>query len=162
MRVKMYFAPLIIYMTKVVRRKQICLGGAGGAYTLVFTTLCCQDTVRIMPYRFSMADETVATRPPWLDSSLPRLPCRCISGFLGHNSTVSKQLRYALSRECTRHLRHRDTFAHTSRISWLQYYATSGNIKIFKIRKIKMPESGESNADLRPHKNRRTTLQMPL
>lgn len=47
-------------------------------------------------------------------------------------------------------------------ISWLQYYATSGNIKIFKITKIKMPESGESNADLRPHKNRRPTLQMPV
>ena len=111
---------------------------------------------------FSMPDETVATRPPWLDSSLPRLPCRCISGFLGHNSTVSKQLRYALSRECTRHLRRRAAFAHASHISWLQYYATSGNIKIFKIRKIKMPESGGSNADLRPHKNRRTTLQMPV
>ena len=162
MRVKRYFAPLIIYMTKVVRREQIYLGGAGGEYTLVFATLCSQDTVRIMPYRFSMADETVATRPPWLDSSLPRLPCRCISGFLGHNSTVSKQLCYALPRECTRHLRHRAAFAHTSHISWLQYYATSGNIKIFKIRKIKMPESGESNADLRPHKNRRPTLQMPV
>ena len=36
------------------------------------------------------------------------------------------------------------------------------NHKIFKIRKIKMPESGESNADLRPYKNRRTTLQMPV
>lgn len=24
-----------IYMTKVVRREQICLGGAGGVYTLV-------------------------------------------------------------------------------------------------------------------------------
>ena len=135
-------------MTEEVRREQICLGGAGDVYTLVFATLCCQDTVRITPYRFSMADETVATRPPWLDSSLPRLPCRCISGFHGHNSTVSKQLRYALSRECTRRLRRRASFAHTSRISWLQYYATSGNIKIFKTRKIKMPESGESNADL--------------
>ena len=111
---------------------------------------------------FSMPDETVATRLPWLDSSLPRLPCRCISGFLEHNSTVSKQLRYALSREYTRRLRRRDVFAPTSHISWLQYYATSGNIKILKIRKIKMPESGESNADLRPHKNRRTTLQMPV
>ena len=28
---------------------------------------------------FSMPDETVATRPPWLDSSLPRRPCRGIS-----------------------------------------------------------------------------------
>ena len=35
MRVKRYFAPLIIYMTKVVRREQIYSGGAGGEYTLV-------------------------------------------------------------------------------------------------------------------------------
>ena len=80
-------------------REQMQPGGAGGEYTLVFATLCCQDTVRIMPYSFSMPDETVATRLPWLDSSLPRLPCRCISGFLEHNSTVSKQLRYSLTRE---------------------------------------------------------------
>ena len=32
-------------------------------------------------YRLSFADETVATRPPWLDSSLPRRPCRCISVY---------------------------------------------------------------------------------
>lgn len=61
--------------------EQMHRGGAGGEYTLVFATLCSQDTVRIMPYRFSMADETVATRPPWLDSSLPRRPCRCISVY---------------------------------------------------------------------------------
>lgn len=42
--------------------EQMHRGGAGGDYTLVFATLCSQDTVRIMPYRFSMADETVATR----------------------------------------------------------------------------------------------------
>ena len=30
-------------------------------------------------YNLSMLDETVATRPPWLDSSLPRRPCRGIS-----------------------------------------------------------------------------------
>ena len=61
--------------------EQIQPGGAGGVYTLMFATLCCQDTVRIMHYRFSMANETVATRPPWLDSSLPRRPCRCISVY---------------------------------------------------------------------------------
>ena len=59
--------------------EQIQPGGAGGVYTLVFATLCCQDTVRIMPYSFPMPDETVATRLPWLDSSLPRHPCRGIS-----------------------------------------------------------------------------------
>ena len=32
-------------------------------------------------YRFSLADETVATRPPWLDSSLPRRPCLGISVY---------------------------------------------------------------------------------
>ena len=61
--------------------EQMQPGGAGGEYTLVFATLCCQDTVRIMPYSFSIPDETVATRPPWLDSSLPRRPCRCISVY---------------------------------------------------------------------------------
>ena len=35
MRGKRYFAPLIIYMTKVVRREQIYSGGAGGEYNLV-------------------------------------------------------------------------------------------------------------------------------
>ena len=70
-----------IYMTEVVRCEQMHPGGAGGVYTLVFATLCCQDTVRIMPYSCSMPDETVATRPPWLDSSLPRRPCRCISVY---------------------------------------------------------------------------------
>ena len=59
------------------------LGGAGGEYTLVFATLCCQDTVRIMPYRFSMADETVATRLPWLDSSLPGFHAGAFLVFLG-------------------------------------------------------------------------------
>ena len=42
--------------------EQMQPGGAGDVYTLVFATLCSQDTVRIMHYRFSMADETVATR----------------------------------------------------------------------------------------------------
>lgn len=42
--------------------EQMQPGGAGDEYTLVFATLCCQDIVRIMHYRFSMADETVATR----------------------------------------------------------------------------------------------------
>ena len=59
--------------------EQMQPGGAGDEYTLMFATLCSQDTVRIMPYRFSMADETVATRLPWLDSSLPRHSCRGIS-----------------------------------------------------------------------------------
>ena len=35
MRVKRYFAPLIIYMTEVAGGEQICLGDAGGDYTLV-------------------------------------------------------------------------------------------------------------------------------
>ena len=44
-----------------------------------------------------MPDETVATRPPWLDSSLPLRPCKGISVIHVHNSTESKPLRYALS-----------------------------------------------------------------
>ena len=71
-----------------------------GIHSLVSATLRCQDTVGIMPCRFSMLDETVETRLPWLDFSLPRRPCRCISVFHGHNSTVSRQLRYSLSRDC--------------------------------------------------------------
>ena len=63
--------------------EQMQPGGAGGVYTLVFATLCCQDTVRIMPYSFSMSDETVATRPPWLDSSLPRFHAGAFLVFLG-------------------------------------------------------------------------------
>lgn len=77
--------------------EQIQPGGAGGEYTLVFATLCCQDTVRIMPYRFSMADETVATRLPWLDSSLPRLPCRGISVL---RSTILQPLSSFAMRSC--------------------------------------------------------------
>ena len=77
--------------------EQMHRGGAGGEYTLVFATLCSQDTVRIMPYRFSMADETVATRPPWLDSSLPRLPCRGISVL---RSTILQPLSSFAMRSC--------------------------------------------------------------
>jgi len=80
--------------------EQIQPGGAGDEYTLVFATLFSQDTVRIMPCRLSMLDETVETRPPWLDFSLSRPPCRAISVLHGHNSTVSRQLRYSLSRDC--------------------------------------------------------------
>ena len=97
MRVKRYFAPLIIHMTEVVRGEQMHPGGAGGDYTLVFATLCSQDTVRIMPYRFSMADETVATRLPWLDSSLPRHPCRGISVL---RSTILQPLSSFAMRSC--------------------------------------------------------------
>ena len=47
-----------------------------------------------------MLDETVETRLPWLDFSLPRHPCRAISVLHVHNSTVSRHLRYSLSRDC--------------------------------------------------------------
>ena len=77
--------------------EQIQPGGASVEYTLVFATLCCLDTVRIMHYRFSMADETVATRPPWLDSSLPRLPCRGISVL---RSTILQPLSSFAMRSC--------------------------------------------------------------
>ena len=50
-----------------------------------------------MPVWFSMLDETVETRHPWLDFSLPRLPCLGISVYHAHNSTVSKPLRYSLT-----------------------------------------------------------------
>ena len=63
-------------------------------------TLRCQDTVGIMPCKLSMLDETVETRLPWLDFSLSRHPCRDISVLHGHNSTLSRHLRYSLSRDC--------------------------------------------------------------
>ena len=50
---------------------------AGGA--VVRATLRCQVSVRNYAYRFSMPDETVETRHPWLDFSLPRRPCLGIS-----------------------------------------------------------------------------------
>lgn len=77
--------------------EQMQPGGSGGVYTLVFATLCCQDTVRIMPYRFFLADETVAIRPPWLDSSLPRRPCRGISVL---RSTILQPLSSFAMRSC--------------------------------------------------------------
>ena len=46
---------------------------------------------------FSMPDETVATRPPWLDSSLPRLPCRGISVL---RSTILQPLSSFAMRSC--------------------------------------------------------------
>ena len=79
-----------------VSRRSDCPCSRG---VLSFATLCCQDTVRIILFRFSMLDETVETRRPWRGFSLPRRPCRGISAFHGHNSTVSRQLRYALTRE---------------------------------------------------------------
>ena len=104
----MYILPLIIYVfAKLVNPAMPHLGfwdstvcGRGvGIYCLGSATLRCQDTVGIMPCRLSMLDETVETRLPWLDFSLPRRPCRVISVFHGHNSTVSRQLHYSLSRD---------------------------------------------------------------
>ncbi len=46
---------------------------------------------------FSMPDETVATRPPWLDSSLPRLPCWGISVL---RSTILQPLSSFAMRSC--------------------------------------------------------------
>ena len=46
---------------------------------------------------FSMPDETVATHPPWLDSSLPRRPCRGISVL---RSTILQPLSSFAMRSC--------------------------------------------------------------
>lgn len=46
---------------------------------------------------FSMPDETVATRHPWLDSSLPRRPCRGISVL---RSTILQPLSSFAMRSC--------------------------------------------------------------
>ena len=45
-----------------------------GAHSLAWATLRCEDTVGIMPYRFTMLDETVETRRPWRGS--PWAPIR--------------------------------------------------------------------------------------
>ena len=42
---------------------------------LSYATLRCEDTVGIMPYRFTMLDENVETRRPWRGS-----PCPAIRG----------------------------------------------------------------------------------
>ena len=54
--------------------------------------------VRIMPWGGSMLDETGFYAPSMAHNALPGRPWPGISVFLGHNSTVSKQLRY--SRAC--------------------------------------------------------------
>ena len=56
-------------------------------------------TVRIMPWGGSMLDETGFYAPSVAHNALPGRPWPGISVFLGHNSTVSKQLRYSLMRE---------------------------------------------------------------
>ena len=57
-------------------------------------------TVRIMPWGGSMLDETGFYAPSVAHNALPGRPWPGISVFLGHNSTVSKQLRYSPAREC--------------------------------------------------------------
>ena len=46
-----------------------------------------------------MLDETGFYAPSLAHNALPVRPWPGISVFLGHNSTVSKQLRYSLARE---------------------------------------------------------------
>ena len=48
----------------------------------------------------SMLDETGFYAPSMAHNALPGRPWPGISVFLGHNSTVSKQLRYSPAREC--------------------------------------------------------------
>ena len=56
--------------------------------------------VRIMPWGGSMLDETGFYAPSVAHNALPGRPWPGISVFLGHNSTVSMQLRYSPAREC--------------------------------------------------------------
>ena len=69
--------------------------------TLVFATLLryCTDYA----FGFSMLDETGFYAPSVAHNAFPSRPWLRISVLHGHNPTVSKQLRYALSREsvCT-------------------------------------------------------------
>lgn len=56
--------------------------------------------VRIMPLGGSMLDETGFYAPSVAHNALPGRPWPGISVFLGHNSTVSMQLRYSPAWEC--------------------------------------------------------------
>ncbi len=47
-----------------------------------------------------MLDETGFYAPSMAHNALPGRPWPGISVFLGHNSTVSKQLRYSQARKC--------------------------------------------------------------
>ena len=51
-------------------------------------------------FGFSMLDETGFYAPSVAHNALPGRPWPGISVFLGHNSTVSMQLRYSPAREC--------------------------------------------------------------
>ena len=85
------------------------LGGRGAgpgsqcgvaACTLAFATLRSQDSVRNYACRVSLLDETGFYAPSMAHNALPSRPWPGISVFLGHNSTVSKQLRYSPAWEC--------------------------------------------------------------
>ena len=65
---------------------------------------------------FSMPDETVATRPPWLDSSLPRRPCRGISVL---RSTILQPLSSFAMRSCGSMPVHSPCPRRTSLTLWL-------------------------------------------
>ena len=80
------------------------LGGRGvgpgsqcgvAACTLAFATLRCQDSVRNYAFRVSMIDETGLYAPSMAHIILAGAFLR----FMGIISTVSRQLRYALTRE---------------------------------------------------------------
>ena len=51
-------------------------------------------------FNLSMTDETGFYAPSMAHNALPGRPWPGISVFLGHNSTVSMQLRYSPAREC--------------------------------------------------------------
>ena len=52
-------------------------------------------------FGFSMLDETGFYAPSVAHNAFPSRPWLRISVLHGHNPTVSKQLRYSLTRECT-------------------------------------------------------------
>ena len=63
-------------------------------------TLRCQDSVRNYACRVSLLDETGFYAPSMAHNALPSRPWLGISVLRGHNSTVSRQLRYSPSRAC--------------------------------------------------------------
>ena len=92
-----YRNQIIFFNTWIARLGRYFGGGLMPSLSLRYAA---KRTVRIMPWGGSMLDETGFYAPSVAHNALPGRPWPGISVFLGHNSTVSKQLRYSPAREC--------------------------------------------------------------
>ena len=92
-----YRNQIIFFNTWIARPGRYFGGGLMPSLSLRYAA---KRAVRIMPWGGSMLDETGFYAPSVAHNALPGRPWPGISVFLGHNSTVSKQLRYSPAREC--------------------------------------------------------------